>query len=402
MYIGGTDINALNHVVMEAIDNSNDEFLAGFGNQIDVIFTEDGSVIIEDRGRGIPHGKNKEGKETLEVLLTKLHAGGKFGGEDSGYRSSGGLHGIGLKAANATSKYFKVTSYKDGFEHYIEYIDGGKLNTPVTKVGKTTKTGTKIHMTPDDTIFDTVKYSKSKLVERLKEKAFLMKGLRFVIKDERDGTEEVIQYEDGIKEYLESSNKDKKSITKIGFFEGISHEINVEVALQWVDDYNDIVLAFTNNVKNPDFGTHVNGFRAGLLKAINKFAKDKGHLKAKDANFQTKDVSEGLVGIVSVLVPENQLQFNSQTKDALNTPLAKNAVEEVLETALYEFLLANKKDSDKLMVKLKQNQKARLDAKKLRDKQKKQKGKKNLALDKLTPATGKDYSKNELFVVEGN
>lgn len=310
-------------------------------------------------------------------------------------------NGINVKAANATSKYFKVVSYKDGFEYYIEYVNGGKLKTPVTKVGKTKESGTEVTLIPDDTIFDTVKYQRTIIVEKLKEKAFLMKGLKFVVKDERDGTEEVIQYQDGIKEYLEISNKDKKSITKIGFFEGVSHEINVEVALQWVDDYNDIVLAFTNNVKNPDFGTHVTGFRSGLLKAINKFAKDKGHLKSKDPNFQTKDVSEGLVGIISVLVPENQLQFNSQTKDALNTPLAKNAVEEVLETSLYEFLLANKKESEKLMTKLKQNQKARIEANKLREKKKKQKGKKNLALDKLTPASGKDFSKNELFVVEG-
>ena len=312
------------------------------------------------------------------------------------------LHGIGLKACNATSKYLKVTSYKDGHEYYIEYVNGGTLKTPVTKVGKTSKTGTSVLFIPDETVFDTVKINKTKLIDRLKEKAFLMKGIKFVIKDARDGTEEVIQYEEGIKEYLEMSNKEKKSITKIGFFEGVAHEINVEVALQWVDDYNDIVLAFTNNVKNPDFGTHVTGFRAGLLKAINRFAKEQGHLKSKDPNFQTKDVSEGLVGIISVLVPENQLQFNSQTKDALNTPLAKNAVEEVLESSLYEFLLANKKESEKLMTKLKQNQKARIEAKKLRDKQKKQKGKKNLALDKLTPATGKDVSKKELFVVEGN
>lgn len=292
-------------------------------------------------------------------------------------------------------------SYKDGYEYYTEYINGGKLKTPVKKVGKTKETGTEVVIDPDEEIFDTVEYNKKKVIERLREKAFLMKGLMFRVTDERDDTYEEIQYADGIKEYLEISNKDKKGITRIGFFEGVAHEINVEVALQWVNDYNDVVLAFTNNVKNPDYGTHVNGFRSGIQKSINKFAKETGVLKAKDPNFNSRDVAEGLVGIISVLVPENQLQFNSQTKDALNTPLAKNAVEEVIETALYEFLLSNKKETDKLMTKLKQNQKSRLDAQKMREKQKKQKGKKNLALDKLTPASGKKPELNELFVVEG-
>ena len=297
----------------------------------------------------------------------------------------------------------KVTSYKDGFEYFIEYENGGQLKTPVTKVGKTNETGTLVEFIPDETVFETVKYSKSMIVERLKEKAFLMKGLKFIVIDNRESKNEIeeIHYENGIKQYLEQVNADKKSITKIGYFEGTAYDIGVEVAMQWVNDYNDITLAYANNVKNPDGGTHIQGLRSGILKAINKYAKDSGALKSKDPNFQSRDISEGLVAIVSVLVPEEQLQFNSQTKDALNTPNAKSAVDEVLETALYEFLNADKKSSDKLISRIKDSMKARIEAKKLRDKQKNQKSKKNLALDKLTPATGRDASKNELFIVEG-
>lgn len=406
MYIGGTDENALAHLVYEVADNSVDEFLAGHGTEIHITFTDDGRCQVRDFARGIPAIGKKGKKNILDTLLTELHAGGKFGGDDSGYRVSGGLHGIGLKATNATSKYMKVVSYKDGYEHFIEYENGGQLKTPVnekqTKANQTSETGTFVEFIPDPDIFDNVEFNKQKIIERFKERAFLTKGLKFIIVDERDNTSTEVVYERGVEEYLETVNKDKKHITGIGMFEGTSHDIQVSVAVQWVEGFNDVILAFANNVRNNAHGTHVQGFRAGILKAINRYAKEKGVLKAKDPQFQTRDVAEGINAIVSVLVPEEQLQFNSQTKDALNTPNAKNAVETVLDTQVYEYLISHKKDADKLMTKIKHNQKSRLEAEQLRKKQKSLKNKKNLALDKLTPATGRANTENELFIVEGD
>lgn len=407
MYIGTTTEDGIVHLVREILDNSADEYLAGFGSLITLTVesTKDGDLItLTDEGRGMPVGKKKDGTEVLEELLTKVNSGGKFGGEESGYRTSGGLHGVGLKATNALSKYMKVTSYKDGFEYYMEFHNGGKIKTPITKVGKTSKSGTVVQFIANEDTFGTTTLNLKKLIGSIHEKAFLMKGLRFVVEDLRGEEKKVeeIQYKEGIKEYLAIVTEGKPKVVKMAYFEGDAKDIHVELALQWTKEYTDVVTGYTNNIKNGDGGTHVDGLYDGLVRTLNRYARDFNVLKAKDPNFQRRDVVDGIVAIVSVLVPENQLAFNSQTKDKLTTENARLAVRELLETKLYEHLVSHKKETDKLLAKVKQNQKMRLDAKKLRDRQKKQKGKKNLALDKLTQATGKDKTKNELFVVEGD
>ncbi len=403
MYIGSTDGRGLRHLVWEIVDNSIDEAINGFGDKIKVTLHADHSVTVEDFGRGIPVGKHASGKSTPEVIYTVLHAGGKF--ESSGYKVSGGLHGVGGSVVNALSKYMEVTVKKDGGEYYIRFEDGGHTAVPLKKIGTTNRTGTKVHFMPDDTIFSTTNISFTDVCERMQESAFLLKNLTIEVVDEGDGKEESYHYEKGLNSFVEYLDEDKKVLHKVVDFEGMKEGIEVEVAFQYTDTYSENIISFVNNVKTSDGGTHEVGFKSAFTRVFNEYARSNKYLKDKDKNLEGGDTREGLTAIISLKIPEKLLQFESQTKDKLGTPIARTVVDSIVSEKLQFFLEENKESATKILEKMVKSKQVREAARKARDEARngKGKGKKERSLsDKLTPAQSKDASKNELFLVEGD
>ena len=402
MYIGSTDKRGLHHLVWEIVDNSIDEVMNGYGKNIKIILHSDGSVSVSDDGRGVPVGKHESGKSTVEVIYTILHAGGKF--EEGNYKVSGGLHGVGASVVNALSKWMIVTSKRDGAEYTISFKNGGEVDSPLKKVGPTNKTGTTVRFMPDDKIFSTTNFSFTTICERMQESAFLLKGLSVEVIDEEDKKEVKYHYENGIKSFAEYMNEGKNTLHNVLHFTGEKDKIEVEIAMQYTDTYNENIISFVNNVKTSDGGSHEVGFKTALTKVFNEYARNNGYLKAKDKNLEGPDVREGLTAVISLRIPEALLQFEGQTKGKLGTPLAKTVVENVVSEKFGFYLEENKEVAVAILNKALKGKAAREAARKAREAARKANGtkkEKNIS-DKLAPAQKKDSSKNELFIVEGD
>lgn len=403
MYIGSTDSRGLHHLVYEIVDNAVDEALAGFGHHIIVKIHEDNSISVRDHGRGMPTGMHKMGKPTPEIIFTVLHAGGKFG--QGGYKTSGGLHGVGSSVVNALSTFLEVTIYRDGQIYRQRFEQGGKPATSLDLIGKTKETGTLVHFLPDPSIFSVVKYNYDTLAERLRESAFLLKGLKIELIDERgEGKHEIFHYESGIEAFVTYLNEEKDVLHPVKYVEGIIQEIEVEFALQFNDGYSETILSFVNNVRTRDGGTHETGAKTALTRVFNEYARKIGLLKEKDKNLEGTDIREGLTAIVSVRIPENLLQFEGQTKGKLGTSEARSAVDTVVSEQLMYVLEENAELSASLVRKAIRAQQVREAARKARDDARNGKKKKSSTLlsGKLTPAQSKNASRNELYLVEGD
>ena len=403
MYIGSTDKRGLHHLIWEIVDNSIDEVLNGYGKKIKIILHKDKSVSVSDEGRGVPVGMHASGMSTPEVIYTVLHAGGKF--ENSGYKVSGGLHGVGASVVNALSKWMEVTINRDGYTYYIRFENGGKVKIPLKKLEKTSKTGTTVRFLPDTQIFSTIQFSFTTVCERMQESAFLLKGLTVEVIDEEDDKHETFCYENGLKSFVEYLNDGKPELHKVVHFESIKDGINVEVAFQYTDTYQDNLISFANNVKTIDGGTHEVGFKTALTKVFNDYAKNNGYLKNKDKNLEGSDTREGLTAIISLQIPENLLQFEGQTKSKLGTPQARTITESIVTEKLQFFLEENKSVATSILDKMVKSKMVREAARRARDEARngKSKNKKEQALSgKLTPAQTKNPNKNELFLVEGD
>lgn len=403
MYIGSTDTRGLHHLVYEIVDNAVDEALAGFGSKIDVAIHKDGSVSVRDYGRGMPTGIHSTGKPTTEVILTILHAGGKFG--QGGYKTSGGLHGVGAAVVNALSEWLEVTIYRDGFEFRQRFEHGGKPATTLEKIGTTKEKGTKIHFKPDPTIFSALKYQYDTLSERLRESAFLLKGLKIALKDEKTEKHDVFFYETGIKAFVSYLNEEKDVLHDVVYLDGDADGIEVEFAFQFSDGYSETILSFVNNVRTKDGGTHETGAKTALTRVFNEYARRTGLLKEKDKNLEGSDVREGISAIISVRIPEEILQFEGQTKSKLGTSEARAITESVLAQKLLYFLEEHAELSASLVRKAIRSQQAREAARKAREDArsgKKRKRSDTLLSGKLTPAQSRNAARNELYLVEGD
>ena len=403
MYIGSTDKKGLHHLVWEIVDNAIDEVINGFGNYIKIIIHEDKSISIEDHGRGIPTGMHSSGVSTPEVIFTVLHAGGKF--ETTGYKVSGGLHGVGASVVNALSKWLEVTIRRDGYEYYIKFENGGRVAVPLKKVGTTNRTGTTIRFLPDPEIFQTTNFSFTTIAERMQEQAFLIKDLTVEVVDIEDDKKVTYHYDNGISSFVEMINEDKNTLHNVYDFNGNKNNIDVEIAFQYTDTYNENIISFVNNVKTIDGGSHEIGFKTALTRVFNDYAKNNGFIKGKDKPFDGSDVREGLTAILSLKIPENILQFEGQTKSKLGTPIARTVVESIVSEKLSFFLEENKSIAEEIVMKSLKSKTAREAARKAREEVRKGKNKsqtEKLISSKLTPAGGKDPSKNELFLVEGD
>lgn len=403
MYIGSTDTRGLHHLVYEIVDNSVDEALAGYGDKITVTIHEDNSISVRDYGRGMPTGMHRSGKPTPEVILTVLHAGGKFG--QGGYKTSGGLHGVGASVVNALSKFLEVTIYRDGKKYRQRFEDGGKPVTTLEEIGSTKESGTTIHFLPDEAIFSVSKYNYETLSERLRESAFLLKGLKIELFDQRTEAKDVFHYETGIEAFVSYLNEEKDVLHPVAYIEGQQDEMEIEFSFQFNDGYSETILSFVNNVRTRDGGTHETGAKAAMTRVFNDYARKINLLKEKDKNLEGSDIREGLAAIVSVRIPEAMLQFEGQTKSKLGTSEARSIVDSVVSQKLMYFLEENADLSASLVRKAIRASQARLAARKAReDARNGKKRKKSDALlsGKLTPAQSRNASKNELYLVEGD
>ena len=403
MYIGSTDKRGLHHLIWEIVDNAIDEAINGFGDYIKIILHSDGSVSVEDHGRGIPTGMHASGKSTPEVIFTVLHAGGKF--ESDGYKVSGGLHGVGASVVNALSSWMEVDIKHEKEEYYIRFENGGHVAVPLKKIGKTTKSGTTIRFMPDSTIFSTTNFSYTTVCERMQESAFLLKGITIEVIDEEDERSSKFHYERGIEEFVEDMNKGKNTLHKVLSITGVRDKMEVDVALQYTDSYNEMIVSFVNNVKTIDGGTHEVGFKTALTRVFNDYARNNGFLKAKDKALEGSDVREGLTAVISLKIPEGILQFEGQTKGKLGTPTARVAVENIVADQMRVFLEENKSIATEIINKSLRSKVAREAARKAREEARKgtSKKKEERSLSgKLAPAQSKDKSKKELFLVEGD
>ena len=403
MYIGSTDKRGLHHLVWEIVDNGIDEVINGYGNRIKITIHNDKSISVEDEGRGVPVGKHSSGMSTPEVIYTVLHAGGKF--EEGGYKVSGGLHGVGASVVNALSKWMEVTIKRGGYEYFISFKDGGKLDKPLKKLDKTSKTGTKVRFLPDPEIFSTTEFSFTTICERMQESAFLLSGLTIEVDDLEDDKHQVYHYEHGLKSFVEYMNEDKKTLHPVVSFSGIKDNIKVDVAFQYTDTYSENLISFVNNVKTSDGGTHEVGFKTALTRVFNDYARNNGYLKAKDKNLEGSDTREGIGAVISLQIPENLLQFEGQTKGKLGTPQARNIVDSIVSEKLQFFLEENNAIAELIMDKMVKSKLAREAARKAREEARngktKNKIEKNLS-GKLAPAQSKNPKLNELFLVEGD
>lgn len=405
MYIGSTDGAGLHHLVWEIVDNAVDEALSGFGDRIDVTINKDGSLTVQDHGRGMPTGMHTMGIPTVEVIFTILHAGGKFG--QGGYKTSGGLHGVGSSVVNALSSWLEVEITRDGTVYKQRFENGGKPVTTLKKIGTApkSKTGTKVTFMPDATIFSTTDFKYNTISERLNESAFLLKNVTLSLTDKR--TDEAIEfhYENGVQDFVSYLNEDKETLTPVLYFEGEDNGFQVEVALQYNDGFSDNILSFVNNVRTKDGGTHETGLKSAITKVMNDYARKTGLLKEKDKNLEGSDYREGLAAVLSILVPEEHLQFEGQTKDKLGSPLARPIVDGIVADKLTFFLMENGELASNLIRKAIKARDAREAARKARDESrngKKNKKDKGLLSGKLTPAQSKNPAKNELYLVEGD
>ena len=405
MYIGSTDKRGLHHLAWEIIDNCIDEIINGYGDMIKIRLNGDGSITIADNGRGVPIGKHSSGKSTPEVVYTVLHAGGKF--EEGNYKVSGGLHGVGASVVNALSSWMDVTIYRDGQISNIRFKNGGEVSSPLKKIGESKKTGTCVTFMPDYETFKNCQFSYTTICERMQESAFLLNQLTVEIENATKGDEKkvVYHYENGLISFVEYMNEDKNVLHSVVPIHGVKNGITVDIALQYTDSYNESILSFVNNVKTSDGGSHEVGFKTGITKVFNDYARNNGYLKAKDSNFEGTDVREGLTAVINLKVPEKLLQFEGQTKGKLGTPEARPAVETVVYDAINFYLEENKKDAVTIVEKMSKSKFAREAARKAREEARTGKSKKEMAQrlsGKLVPPQTRNPKINELFIVEGN
>jgi DNA gyrase subunit B len=402
MYIGSTGPRGLHHLVWEVVDNSVDEALAGEADTVDIKVHPDNSVTVRDNGRGIPVTvMEKEGKPAVEVVLTVLHAGGKFG-EGGGYKVSGGLHGVGVSVVNALSEKLTVTVRRDGFAWSQSYERGTPVG-PLEKGEPTSETGTEITWLPDAEVFETLELEWATLEQRLRETAYLTKGLRITIEDERaEGHKAEFHYEGGIRDFVEYLNQNKDAIQdKIIYFESEGEEGSVEVAMQWNASYQESIFSFANNINTHEGGSHLSGFRGALTRTLNKYARDKGELREKDPALSGEDVREGLTAIISAKLAEPQ--FEGQTKTKLGNPGFQGFVESIVNAQLAEFFEENPKDAVRVIRKSVSAAQARAAARKARDLTRRKSALENSALPgKLADCSVRDPALSELFIVEGD
>ena len=403
MYIGSTDKRGMHHLVWEIVDNSIDEIINGYGDTIKIVMHKDGSITVSDNGRGVPIGMHESGKSTPEVIYTVLHAGGKF--ENAGYKVSGGLHGVGGSVVNALSTYMEVTICREGKISQIEFENGGHVKTPLHQIGETKKTGTTVTFLPDKEIFKNCNFSFTTICERMQESAFLLSNVTIEIIDEEDNLSNKYHYENVIISFVEYMNENKVPLSKVIHFDNVKSKIEVDIAMQYTDSYNEQILSFVNNVKTGDGGTHEVGFKTGITKAFNDYVKNNNVLKGKDVSLDGSDVREGLTAVISVKIPEELLQFEGQTKGKLGTPEARSAVEGVTYESLKFFLEENKDTALSILEKAQKSKMAREAARKARESVRKgttKSNKERVLSEKLAKATGKNFMKNELFLVEGD
>ena len=402
MYIGSTSSKGLHHLVYEIVDNAVDEALAGFCDTVKVYINEDNSITVRDNGRGIPVGINKKkGIPAVEVVFTILHAGGTFGG--GGYKVSGGLHGVGASVVKALSTWLEVDIFHEG-KIYRQRYERGKVMYPLKIVGDTDKRGTEVRFLPDPTIFEETVFDFSVLKQRLREMAFLTKGLKIVLKDKRpeENVALTFHYEGGIREYVEYLNKSKEVLyPQVIYCEGKKGDVVVEVALQHNDSYNEGVYSFVNNITTPEGGTHLAGFRSALTKTFNDYARKNKLLKDSEQNLTGDDIREGLVAIVSIKIPEPQ--FEGQTKQKLGNSEARGAVDSVVSEQLTYFLEQNPNVAKIICEKAVLAQRAREAARKARDLTRRKSALDGMSLPgKLADCSDKDPQNCEIYIVEGD
>ncbi|WP_337033045.1 DNA topoisomerase IV subunit B [Paenibacillus illinoisensis] len=410
MYIGSTSTSGLHHLVWEIVDNAVDEHLAKFCSKIDITLHKDGSITVQDNGRGIPTGIHKTGIPTPQVVFTILHAGGKFGG--SGYKKSGGLHGVGASVTNALSEWLEVEIFRDGkihrqrFEYWQDKKGVEHVGEPVTGLevlGNTNRTGTKVTFKPDIRVFQNgIQLNYDTLAERLQEIAFLNSGLKIVLKDERSGNQDEYMYEGGASQFVAYLNENKDVLHDVIHFYAEKDDIEVEVAIQYNAGYTETLASFVNSIPTRGGGTHETGFKTAYTRVMNDYARRTSMIKEKDKNLEGNDLREGMMAVISVKMSE--VEFVGQTKDQLGSASARSAVDSVVSENMQRFLEENPQVAQTLIRKAVQASKAREAARKARDEMRtgKKRSESSNLNGKLTPAQSKDFTRNELFIVEGD
>ena len=404
MYIGSTDSRGLHHLIWEIVDNAIDEALNGHGKKIIITLNPNGSVTIQDYGRGMPVEKHQSGKSALEVIFTVLHAGGKFS-EAGGYKTSGGLHGVGASVVNAMSEWLEVEVCKNGKKYQMRFENGGQNVGELKELGKATINGSKVTFMPDKTLFQTTKFNYTQIIDRAREQAFLLEGIEMEVVDVEKDLRDIFHYENGLHAFIDFLHEDKAVLHKPITFSGEINEIKVDIAFQYNDSYQEDTLSFVNLVKTKDGGTHEQGYKTAFTKVFNDYARKNNYIKEKEKNFDGSDVREGLTSIISVSIPEHLLQFEGQTKSKLGTPSAKNAVDNIVSEKLFYFLMENSDLAQNLIKKMQRAKNAREAARKAReDARSGKKGNRTekLLSGKLSPAQSKNALRNELFLVEGD
>lgn len=397
MYIGNTAEEGLHHLVFEAIDNSIDESMAGYCSEIKVVIQNDGGISVEDNGRGIPvEVIPEEGAPALEVVLMKLHAGGKFDG--GAYKVSGGLHGVGISVVNALSRHFIATVFRNG-KVYVQEFERGEKKTELKETDTTKKRGTKVLFYPDPEKFEVTDFKFTILQERLRELAFLNKGLRITLQDERDGTSDTFKYSGGIKEFVRHLNKGKSEVNRVVAFEDETNGTKIEMALQYIQSWQEKIFSYANNIFTKEGGTHLVGFKSGLTRVINSYAVKNSLIKDKNLSLQGEDVREGITAVISIWLKNPQ--FEGQTKSALGNSDVKGMVESVVNNKLGQYLEENPTEARRIVAKVVSAAKAREAARRARDIERKRSGLDSLLHGRLADCHEKDPEKCELFIVEG-
>jgi len=403
MYIGSTNATGLHHLVWEIVDNGVDEAVNGFGDKITVIIRKDGSISVEDEGRGIPVDIHKEtGMPAVQLVYSTLHSGGKF--SNKVYTTSAGLHGVGATVTNALSEWIDITVYREGKAYHIRFEHGGKLAIPLEVIGATNKHGTLVRFKPDPKIFTTTDFKWDTIYNHLQEEAFLLKKVHFILKDERTSLSHEFYYENGLREYVATLNQNKQPIGEVIDFEDTTGTIKMEAALQWCNqDYNENIFSYANSVRTADGGTHEIGFKLGINKAVNDWAVQNDVIK-ETQKLDGNDIREGLTAIISVKIPEDKLEYEGQTKGKLGTPEATSLVNQFIYDNLLHYLAEHKEFAVDLIHKCASSREAREAARKAKDAARGNKKRNADAVisDKLAAAQSKDYPNNELFIVEGD
>lgn len=399
MYIGTTDVAGLHHLVWEVVDNSIDEAMAGFCKNIDVHIQEDGTLSVEDDGRGIPvetHEKTK--KSALETVMTMLHAGGKFGG--GGYKVSGGLHGVGISVVNALSTWIKAEVWRDG-SHFEQMYKASKAVSDVKKLEKSQKTGTKITFQPDPSVFESVIFDFDTIIHRMRQQAYLTKGVTISITDHRSDKRARFYFEGGIKSYVSYLNRKKESIGNVVYIEKEAPEGLIEVSFQYTTSFQEHIFTFANNIHTTEGGMHLTGFRSALTRTINNYARKAGFLKEKEENLTSDDVREGLTAVISVKLADPQ--FEGQTKSKLGNPDMRTAVETVFGEHFMQYLEENPSAAKEMVAKCALAARARLAARAARDSVIRKGALEGMTLPgKLADCSSRDPLNSELFIVEGD